>query len=119
VKALVIDDSRAMRTVIGRALKAAGFEVVEARTGKEGLQRVGSGDALDLVIVDWNMPEMNGIDFVRAVRSRRELDAIRIMMVTAETEPARIADARALGVDEYLLKPFTQDLFLQKLHELL
>jgi two-component system, chemotaxis family, chemotaxis protein CheY len=117
-KALVIDDSRAMRTLIGRALKSSGFEIIEARTGKEALQRLSGGERPDLVVVDWNMPEMNGLDFVRSVRGRPELDAIRIMMVTAETEAKRIAEARAQGVDQYLLKPFTKDRFLEKLEQL-
>jgi two-component system chemotaxis response regulator CheY len=107
-----------MRTVIGRVLKGIGFEVVEARTGQEGFQQLGSGDRPNLVIVDWNMPEMNGLDFVRAVRGRPEFSAIRIMMVSAETEATRIAAAWAHGVDAYVLKPFTGDAFLQKLKQL-
>jgi two-component system, chemotaxis family, chemotaxis protein CheY len=115
MKALIIDDSRAMRTIIGQILKSIGFEVLEAGNGREGLDRLNAGLLPRLALVDWNMPEMNGLEFVKAVRRRPEFNEMRIMMVTTETEMTRMADALAHGVDEYVMKPFTKDAILQKL----
>jgi two-component system chemotaxis response regulator CheY len=118
VKALVVDDSRAMRTIIGQILKGFGFEIIEAGNGREGLDRLGAGQPPSLAMVDWNMPEMNGLEFVKAVRGRAEFNAMRIMMVTTETEMSRMAEALAQGADEYVMKPFTKDAILQKLEQL-
>jgi two-component system chemotaxis response regulator CheY len=118
VKALVVDDSRAMRTIIGQILKGIGFEIVEAGNGREGLDRLDPDQLPRLALVDWNMPEMNGLEFVNAVRRRPEFNAMSIMMVTTETEMSRMADALANGVDEYVMKPFTRDAILQKLENL-
>jgi two-component system chemotaxis response regulator CheY len=117
MKALVIDDSRAMRCIVGNILKGLGFEVVDAGHGREGLERLqgASGAGVDIVLVDWNMPEMNGIEFVTAVRERREYDGIRIVMVTTETDAGRMTEALGRGADEYVMKPFTRDILLQKL----
>ncbi len=107
-----------MRTIIGQILKGIGFEILEAGNGKEGLQRLDSGPIPELVMVDWNMPEMNGMDFVRNARKRPELGAMRIIMVTTETEISRMTEALAQGVDEYVMKPFTREVILQKLERL-
>jgi two-component system, chemotaxis family, chemotaxis protein CheY len=118
LKALVIDDSRAMRTIIGQILRSIGYEVADASNGREGLQRVSEVGPLNLILVDWNMPEMNGIDFVRALRSDRKNDDVRVMMVTTETEMRRMAEALEQGANEYVMKPFTRDVILQKLEQM-
>jgi two-component system chemotaxis response regulator CheY len=118
VKALVIDDSRAMRSIIGQILKGIGFEIAEASNGREGLERLRADAPPKLVLVDWNMPEMNGLEFVKAMRRRPEFNDTRIMMVTTETEMKRMADALEQGADEYVMKPFTKDAILQKLEQL-
>ena len=118
MKALVIDDSRAMRTIIGQILRSIGYEVADASNGREGLQRISEIGPLNLILVDWNMPEMNGIDFVRALRSDRKNDDVRVMMVTTETEMKRMAEALEQGVNEYVMKPFTRDVILQKLEQM-
>ena len=118
MKALVIDDSRAMRTIIGQILRSIGYEVADASNGREGLQRVSEVGPLNLILVDWNMPEMNGIDFIRALRSDRKNDDVRVMMVTTETEMKRMAEALEQGVNEYVMKPFTRDVILQKLEQM-
>jgi len=107
-----------MRTIIGQILRSIGYEVVDASNGREGLQRVSEVGPLSLILVDWYMPEMNGIDFVRALRSDRKNDDVRVMMVTTETEMKRIAEALEEGVNEYVLKPFTRDVILQKLEQM-
>jgi two-component system chemotaxis response regulator CheY len=118
VKALVIDDSRAMRSIIGQILKGIGFEIAEASNGREGLERLRADAPPKLVLVDWNMPEMNGLEFVKAMRRRPEFNDTRIMMVTTETEMKRMADALEQGADEYVMKPFTKDAILQSLEQL-
>ncbi len=118
MKALVIDDSRAMRTIIGQILRSLGYEVADAGNGREGLERVRSQGPPDLILVDWNMPEMNGLEFVRNLRSQREYDHVRVMMVTTETEMKRMSEALDQGVNEYVMKPFTRDVILQKLEQM-
>lgn len=114
--ALVIDDSRAMRAILGKQLKQLGYEVLEAEHGEQALERIAAASALPAVaLVDWNMPRMTGIEFVRAVRARAELGSIRLMMVTTETELAQVRTALEAGANEYLMKPFTPDALLAKL----
>ena len=113
--ALVIDDSKAMRSILKRILKGAGFEVSEAGNGREALERLESLEHVDIALVDWNMPEMNGYDFVRAVRSQEKYRELWLMMVTTESETSRVVKAMAAGANEYVMKPFTDDVILEKL----
>ena len=113
--ALVIDDSRTVRIIIGNILRELGLEVVEAGNGREGLERLEENPAVELVLVDWNMPEMNGLDFIKAVRSRRAYDSLRIMMVTTETEQEQLLRALEAGANEYVMKPFTREILVAKL----
>jgi two-component system chemotaxis response regulator CheY len=114
MRALVIDDSRAVRMFIRGILAELGIEVVEAGDGREGLDRLADTSA-DLVLVDWNMPVMDGLEFITAVRGRREFDSVRIMMVTTETESEQVTRAMAAGANEYLMKPFTKEVLTAKL----
>ncbi len=118
MQALVIDDSRVMRKLLGSMLGQFGFEVAEAGNGVEGLERLGAGTLPSVVLVDWNMPEMNGVDMIRTLRARREWDPLRILMVSSETSPEQVAQALAAGADEYLMKPFTADSLRSKLEML-
>lgn len=106
-QALVVDDSRTMRMILKKHLAGLGFSVVEAANGLEGLAALAKHGRPDLVLVDWNMPCMNGIDFVRAVREGGEYPGLPIMMVTSETEIDRMLQALEAGADEYVMKPFT------------
>jgi two-component system chemotaxis response regulator CheY len=115
VKALIIDDSKAMRSILSRMLQGLGFEVLEASNGREGLQRLQSIGKVDLALVDWNMPEMNGLEFIRAVRGEQSYDGVLLMMVTTETEMENVVRALAAGANEYVMKPFTQEIILEKL----
>jgi two-component system, chemotaxis family, chemotaxis protein CheY len=115
MRALVVDDSRAMRMILRMALQDAGFEVVEAEHGLRGLERLKEVGSIDLATVDWNMPEMNGLEFVVAVRKDAAHAATRLMMITTETEYEQMAKALDAGANEYLMKPFTKDLLLGKL----
>ena len=114
MRALVIDDSRAVRLFIRGILAELGIEVVEASNGREGLDRLADSPA-DLILVDWNMPVMDGLEFITAVRARREYDSVHIMMVTTETESEQVTRAMVAGANEYLMKPFTKEVLTAKL----
>ena len=113
--ALVIDDSRAIRLILARILRELGFAVDEATNGREGLARLDDGEPPDLVLVDWNMPEMSGIDFVIAARKPPYSSTARVMMVTTETEVPQMVRALEAGADEYVMKPFTREAIVEKL----
>ncbi len=115
MRALVIDDSRTVRIIVRSILTELGIEVIEAGNGREGLDRLRADDDVRLVLVDWNMPEMNGLEFVQAVRADRGYDGVRIMMVTTETEQEQVVRALTAGANEYLMKPFTKDVLVAKL----
>jgi two-component system chemotaxis response regulator CheY len=115
MRALVIDDSRTVRIIISQILRELGMEVLEAGNGSEALERIKHNPDVDLMLVDWNMPEMNGIDFIRAVRSQRAFDATRILMVTSEAQSDRVTEAITAGANEYLMKPFSKEVLIAKL----
>ncbi|MEZ0165792.1 response regulator [Kineococcus sp. LSe6-4] len=115
MKALVVDDSRAMRKIIAGALRKLGYETVEAADGAEALKVLESGPLPDLATVDWNMPVMDGLTFVTQVRANRDYRALTLMMVTTEAEHGQIVRALAAGAHEYLIKPFTVESLEEKL----
>jgi len=115
VRALVVDDSRAIRSIIGKTVKELGFELLEAGNGKEALERLEAAGTVELVLVDWNMPEMNGFDFLVAARQNPAWKDTVIMMVTTETEMAQMQRALDAGANEYVMKPFTKDVLHEKL----
>lgn len=105
-----------MRSILRRTLLDLGFEVEEAKDGEQAIELLGSGDGLpDVWLVDWNMPVMNGLEFVTAVRRRREWRQITLMMVTTESEHSQVVRALAAGAHEYVIKPFTNDAIADKL----
>lgn len=113
--ALVIDDSRAMRMILKRTLLGLGYEVVEAADGQQALDVLAAGPLPDLATIDWNMPVMNGLEFVVAVRAQRAYRSMTLMMVTTESEHGQIVRALAAGAHEYVLKPFTAEAITDKL----
>jgi len=115
MRALIVDDSRSMRMILGRTLREVGFEVAESGDGREALAWLNRGEPVQLMLVDWNMPVMNGHELVRAVRANALLADLRIMMVTTESSLSSVEQALAAGADEYLMKPFTRDVLVQKL----
>ncbi|RLV48787.1 response regulator [Nocardioides mangrovicus] len=113
--ALVIDDSRAMRSILRRTLTPLGFEVLEAGHGREALDVLEAGHHPAVCLVDWNMPVMDGYEFITTVRAHAEWRDITLMMVTTESEHSQIVKALAAGAHEYVLKPFTADAIADKL----
>jgi two-component system chemotaxis response regulator CheY len=114
-KAMVVDDSRAVRMILRRTLEKHGYQVLEAGHGKEALEVLEQHPDVGLMLVDWNMPEMNGLELIRAVRSHPERSRIVLMMVTTETEIEQMVRALAAGADEYVMKPFTEEVITDKL----
>ncbi|MCA0145649.1 response regulator [Blastococcus sp. LR1] len=115
MRALVIDDSRAMRRIVTGILTNLGYEVRDAGHGREALDVLDEGWVPDLATIDWNMPVMDGLQFVSAVRSNPAWRRMTMMMVTSESEHTQIVRALAAGAHEYMIKPFTADAFRDKL----
>ena len=117
MKILIADDSRVMRQIVTRTLRQAGYdghELVEAADGQEALDKAVS-EKPDLVLSDWNMPEMDGLTFVQIVRDDPRYRRLSLLMVTTESEQSQIVRALAAGAHEYLIKPFTPDAVAEKL----
>lgn len=115
MQALIVDDSRAMRRILRKIIEPLALQISEAENGVEGLQRLSEHPETELVFVDWNMPVMNGIDFVRALRSNPLNIQTKVFMVTSENTLAAIMIALKAGVDEFIMKPFTSEILLDKL----
>jgi two-component system, chemotaxis family, chemotaxis protein CheY len=122
MNALIVDDSRAIRRILSGMLTDIGFAVAEASHGKEALAHLQahatSPSRPHLVLVDWNMPEMNGLELVQAVRRDDRFASIPLMMVTTETEMAQVLRALEAGAQEYVMKPFTKEVIEEKLRVL-
>jgi len=115
MRALVVDDSRSMRTIILKQLKELGFEVHEAENGQEAMSRLHEVKNIRLVLLDWNMPEMDGLEVLSLIRAEPAYKEVRVMMVTTESEMSRVATALEAGASEYLMKPFDREALLEKL----
>jgi two-component system chemotaxis response regulator CheY len=117
VEALIVDDSRAVRVMLRKMLTDAGFAVChEAGDGLEALARLDEiGEPPAVMLVDWNMPNMNGLELIRAVRADADRRDVPILMVTTESEMDQMVRALAAGASEYVMKPFTRDVILDKL----
>jgi two-component system chemotaxis response regulator CheY len=114
--AMVVDDSRAVRMVIRRALHGLGFQVIEAANGREALETLDqSNGAMDLILTDWNMPVMNGLDLIKAIRGRSNFAHTPVIMVSTETEVDQMSCALEAGASEYVMKPFNDQILADKL----
>lgn len=118
MKCLIVDDSATMRRILLNALKSIGFgDVTEAGDGKEALERL--TPEIGLVITDWNMPVMGGLDFVRALRGSPATEKLPVLMVTTRSGKEDIMEAVQAGVNSYILKPFTPSVLKEKIDQLL
>ncbi|WEK41076.1 MAG: response regulator [Candidatus Brevundimonas colombiensis] len=113
---LIVDDSRIIRKVARRVIEGLGYEVDEAADGAEALAYC-IGAMPDVVLVDWNMPVMDGITFLRRLRATAGGDRPKVLFCTIETRPERIAEALAAGADDYVMKPFDGEILQSKLME--
>jgi two-component system chemotaxis response regulator CheY len=105
-----------MRSLLRKILTENGIQVVaEAENGQQALEQLETAGPIDLILLDWNMPVMNGYDALCAVRKDPRWSAMRVMLVTTETEAAQILRALDAGADEYLIKPFAKEALRDKL----
>ncbi|MDY6820655.1 MAG: response regulator [Deferribacterota bacterium] len=118
---LVVDDSLTMRRIIKNTLQKLGFKnFLEGSNGVEALDVMGKSDEqIDLIILDWNMPEMDGLEYLKAIRSSDEYKNIPVLMVTTEAAKEDILTALKHGVNNYIVKPFTPDTLKTKVFKLL
>lgn len=114
MKALIIDDSRAMRMFLSNIVKELGFETVEAGDGLEALKQLETNMPIDVALVDIDMPNMNGIEFLTAARKNPVFDSVKMMMVTSHTSMNSVEDALRLGAQDYLMKPLTKEMLQEK-----
>jgi two-component system, chemotaxis family, chemotaxis protein CheY len=115
MKFLVVDDSSTMRRILINTLSKLGYsDVVEAANGREGIDRL-AANQVDVIITDWNMPEMTGIEFIRSVRADEKNAKLPVLMVTTNAAKDDIVEALRAGVTNYVVKPFTPDTMKEKI----
>jgi len=110
--ALIVDDSATMREMVSYTLKQAGFEPLTGKNGQEGLDQL-AGAQVDLIITDLNMPVMDGLTFIKAVRAKDEYKSTPILMLTTESRADMKAQGKAAGATGWLVKPFNPEMLLQ------
>ena len=115
MRALIVDDSKAMRLIIRNVLREVGFDILEASHGGEALDLLRQSPGIRIVLVDWHMPGMSGLEFVANVRSDPTYDEMPVVFVTSEIDMDHVAQALEAGANEYIMKPFTKDVILEKL----
>ena len=120
LKVLVVDDMSTMRRIVKNVLKQIGFsDMIEAENGQDALNKLKTADAgIGLVVSDWNMPVMQGIELLRAVRADPDLKHLPFLMVTAEAQKENIIEAVQAGVSNYVVKPFTAEALQGKLEKI-
>ena len=111
-KVMVVDDSRTMRQQVGIALTAAGYEVIEAEDGLDGLEKIQTTADLSMVICDINMPRMNGLEMLTNVKSDARFTELPFVMLTTEAQPALITRAKQAGAKGWIVKPFKPELMV-------
>jgi two-component system chemotaxis response regulator CheY len=115
VKAFLVDDSLTVRLLLGHILRELGFELEEADSGTAAITRLSEGLVPDLILLDWNMPDVSGLEVLQMIRHEPKLAGSRVMMVTSETESNMMAWALEAGADEYVMKPFNRGMIREKL----
>jgi len=118
-KALVVDDSKAIRQIERKYLEEMGFEVLEAEHGEQALEVLKENPDIKIILLDWHMPVMNGYEFLKKVRANPEWSDIKIMMVTTENQQKSVIDAIMAGANEYLMKPFDKEMLETKIRYLM
>jgi two-component system chemotaxis response regulator CheY len=118
MKILIVDDMSTMRRIIKNALKQIGFtNMEEAEDGNAALAKV-RAESFNFVVSDWNMPNMTGLDLLKAIRADSALKSIPVLMVTAEGKQENIVEAVQAGVSNYIVKPFTADTLKEKIDKI-
>ena len=115
MKVLVVDDSAIMRKVITQILEMLGHEAVPAANGVDAFEQLKQHEDVRLILLDWNMPEMNGIEFLREIKARPVLSEIPVIMLTTESERRKMIEAIEAGAKHYLTKPFQPETLATKI----
>ncbi len=110
-----MDDSKAIRMILSRTLRELNYEVSEAANGVAALETLRCSGPVDLVLADWNMPEMDGLELLKQVRANAAYNTVKVIMVTTESEVEQMSIALTEGATEYVMKPFTKEILLDKL----
>ena len=119
MKILLVDDSPTMRRILQNSLKHLGYEdVSEAENGRDALSML-HADQYNFIVTDWNMPEMDGLTFVKTVKTESEFSDIPILMVTTRSQQEDVIEAMRAGVNNYVIKPFTPQVLKQKIDAIL
>lgn len=119
MKILLVDDSPTMRRILQNSLKHLGYEdISEAENGREALSKL-HADQYNFIVTDWNMPEMDGLTFVKTIKEESEFAAIPILMVTTRSQQEDVIEAMRAGVNNYVIKPFTPQVLKQKIDAIL
>lgn len=114
---LIVDDSKIVRKVVRRIVEVFGFTILEAENGREAIDHVRAG-AVDVMILDWNMPVMDGMECMKAIRADTDIHQPKIIFCTTENEFNKIQQAMMNGADEYVMKPFDEAIIAGKLSQL-
>lgn len=116
MKVMLVDDSVTMRRIQKTQIQGLGInDIVEAGDGEEAMRRLQENMPLDLILLDWNMPVMDGFTFLKKVRSDASFKNVKIIMCTSESEKTRVVEALKAGANNYLVKPFTPEALKEKL----
>ena len=118
MRVLIVDDSKANRMILQKMLNAFGLETIEAENGPDAIWFLGEDTNIDLITVDYHMPQMTGVQFVRLLRERPEFKSIPVLMISVEARPEIQAAALEAGVNDFLMKPFTEETIEEKLRSL-
>lgn len=119
LKILIVDDCQSMRSTVRAILKDIGYQYIsESADGVQALAKL-KQEKFDLLITDWNMPNLDGLSLIRLIKSDEALKDVMILMVTTESEEDHVVDAVKVGVSDYILKPFTTDLLQKKIAALM
>ena len=114
---LIVDDSKIVRKVMRKIIEPLGYRVIEAEDGQQALDSFKEG-SIDLVMLDWNMPVMNGLEFLKILRARTDITQPTIIFCSTENEFAKIQEALLHGANEYVMKPFDEEIIRGKLEQL-
>jgi len=118
IKVLVVDDMSTMRRILKNVLRQIGFsDIIESENGQDALKKLKAGD-FGLVVSDWNMPVMPGIELLRAIRADSDLKTLPFLMVTGESQKENLIEAVQVGVSSYVVKPFTAEVLQGKLEKM-
>lgn len=114
MRVMIIDDSKVILSMVEGMLKEQGHSALKALNGREAIDLFKAGEKVDIILLDWNMPVVNGPEFLEAVRNEKLTDA-PILMMTSENKMEYITKAISLGAKEYIMKPFTEDILFSKI----